>query len=76
MAEERRPWTVERIRTEINDARASLFVITKVLETGSINLADYPEWVVVIRPLLTDLTGNAGKILKMLDGPPPESSIQ
>jgi hypothetical protein len=70
MTEEKQPWTVERIRQEIYDARTSVFVITKVLETGSINLADHPEWVLVIRPLLADLTENAQKILKILDESP------
>ncbi len=70
MTEEKQPWTVERIRKEIYDARTTVFVITKVLETGSINLAEAPEWGLVIRPMLTDLIENAQKIQGMLDKQP------
>ncbi|MEW6350706.1 MAG: hypothetical protein AB1646_16720 [Thermodesulfobacteriota bacterium] len=69
MTEEKQPWTVERIRQEIYDARTTVFVITKVLETGNINFAEMPEWGLVIRPLLTDMIDNARKILEMLDKP-------
>ena len=60
-------WTIERIHKEITSARATVFVVTKVLETGSIKPSDHPEWVLVIKPLLDDLTKNADRIRALLD---------
>jgi len=55
-------WNVERLHKEIYDARTRLFVIVKVLETGSLELKDSPEWSLVIKPLLSEITENAHKI--------------
>ncbi|MBI4961996.1 MAG: hypothetical protein HY913_01845 [Desulfomonile tiedjei] len=65
MAEEK--WSVERIHKEIYDARTKMFVITKVLETGNIKISEYPEWVLVLKPILTDLLANTQKISEMLE---------
>ena len=65
MTEEKK-WNVERIHKEINDARATMFVVTKVLETGSVDFSEHPEWVLVIRPLLRDLMKNANRISELL----------
>lgn len=48
-------WTPDKIRQEIYDARTKTFVVTKVLETGNIDLSENPEWVLVIRPLIRDI---------------------
>lgn len=68
MAEEKSEakWTIEKIHKEIYDARTKLFVVAKVLETGSIKPAEMPEWVVVLTPLLKDLVENAEKIRSMI----------
>ncbi len=55
-------WNMERIHKEIYDARTKMFVVSKVLETGSVKFADYPEWALVVRPLLRDMIRFAGKI--------------
>jgi hypothetical protein len=60
-------WTVERVRQEIYDARTKMFTMTKVLEAGTIDWAEHPEWVLVIRPLLKDVVDNAQKISAMLE---------
>lgn len=60
-------WTVEKIREEIYEARTKIFVITKVLESGNVNFAQHPEWVLVIRPLLKDIADNAQKITAMME---------
>jgi hypothetical protein len=65
MTEEKK-WNVERIRKEIYDARTTLFVVTKVLETGSVDFSQHPEWVLVIRPLLRDLVKNADRVSELL----------
>ncbi len=65
MTEEKK-WNVERIHKEINDARTTMFVVTKVLETGAVDFSEHPEWVLVIRPLLSDLMKNAGRISELL----------
>ena len=65
MTEEKK-WDVERIHKEISDARTRIFVVTKVLETGSVDFSEYPEWVLVIRPLLRDLTKNGDRIRELL----------
>ena len=65
MTEEK--WNVERIHKEIHDARTKMFVVAKVLEGGNIKFADHPEWVLVIKPMLTDLADNAQKISAMLE---------
>jgi hypothetical protein len=55
-------WTLERIHKEIYDARTKVFVVAKVLETGSISFEGYPEWAVVVKPLLKDLVQNVAQI--------------
>ncbi|MBI5252245.1 MAG: hypothetical protein HY912_22350 [Desulfomonile tiedjei] len=55
-------WNMERIHKEIYDARTKMFVITKVLETGSLKFSDHPEWALVVRPLLEEMMQFAGKI--------------
>lgn len=65
MTEEKK-WNVERIHKEINDARTTMFVVTKVLETGSVDFSEHPEWVLVIRPLLRDLVKNVDRISELL----------
>lgn len=55
-------WNMERIHKEIYDARTKMFVISKVLETGSLKFSDYPEWALVIRPLLKEMMQFAGYI--------------
>jgi hypothetical protein len=55
-------WTVERIHQDIYDARTKIFVVAKVLETGTLTLSEHPEWVLVIKPVLKDLLDNASKI--------------
>lgn len=66
MMTEERKWNVERIHKEIYDARTSMFVVTKVLESGSVGFSEHPEWVLVIRPLLRDLMKNADRISELL----------
>ncbi len=59
-------WNMERIHKDIYDARTKMFVISKVLETGSLKFADYPEWALVVRPLLKEMMQFAGKIEEQL----------
>jgi hypothetical protein len=63
-------WTPERVRQEVYDARTKLFVVAKVLETGSINLSEHPEWALVIRPLLTEIVDFVGQIRAMMEREP------
>jgi hypothetical protein len=65
MTEEKK-WNVERIHKEINDARATMFVVTKVLETGAVDFSEHAEWVLVIRPLLRDLVKNVDRVSELL----------
>lgn len=72
MTEQQKPegkkWDMERVRQEVYDARTKMFVVAKVLETGSLNPAEHPEWVLVIKSLLTDLKKNAQKVDELLGG--------
>ena len=63
---EDKKWDVERIHKEIYDARTRMFVVTKVLETGSVDFSDHPEWVLVIRPLLRDIIKNGNRVGELL----------
>jgi hypothetical protein len=65
MAEDKK-WDVERIHKEIYDARTKMFVVTKVLETGSVDFSESPEWVLVIRPLLRDIIKNGNRVGELL----------
>lgn len=62
MSEDKPKWTMERVRDEIYKARTKVFVVDKVLETGTINPKEHPEWVLVIRPLLNEITQYTEKI--------------
>jgi hypothetical protein len=57
---------VEKIHKEVYDARTKLFVIFKVLETGSINFKEHPEWALIVRPLLKEISEFSGKIEGLL----------
>jgi hypothetical protein len=59
-------WNMERIHKEIYDARTKMFVISKVLETGSLKFSDYPEWALVVRPLLKEMIQYAGNIQEQM----------
>jgi predicted NAD/FAD-binding protein len=48
-------WNLERVRAELYEARTKVFVIAKVLETGSLSFTGHPEWALVVKPLLKDL---------------------
>jgi len=65
MAEEKK-WDIERIHKEVYDARTRMFVVTKVLETGSLDASEHPEWVLVLRPLLRDLVKNTKRVSELL----------
>jgi len=60
-------WNVQKIRQEIYDARTKLFVVTKVLETGGVNLKEQQEWALVVRPLLKDILTYVDKIQGFLE---------
>jgi hypothetical protein len=60
-------WTLEKIHKEVYDARTKMFVLSKVLETGSINVSEHPEWVLVIKPLLEDLMQNVEAVKKSVE---------
>jgi len=65
MADEK--WSVERIHKEIYDARTKMFVVAKVLETGNVKFSEFPEWVLVIKPILADLLTKTQKISEMIE---------
>jgi hypothetical protein len=62
-------WTIERIRQELSEVRTRLFVMGKVLESGTIKPEDHPEWMLVLRPMLTDVASNFEKVRAILDKP-------
>ncbi|MFC1833369.1 hypothetical protein ACFL2Q_01375 [Thermodesulfobacteriota bacterium] len=55
MSEDKPKWTMEKVHQEVSEARTKIFVVNKVLETGSLKPEENPEWVLVIKPLLKDL---------------------
>lgn len=63
-------WNAQRIRQEVYDSRTKLFVVAKVLETGSVNMSEHQEWALVIRPLLKDILTYVGKIQESLEDNP------
>jgi hypothetical protein len=67
MAEEKEKWTIQRIHKEVSEARTKMFVVTKVLETGDLGTQNFPEWVLVIRPLLKDLIQNTQRVSELLE---------
>jgi len=70
MTDEKKPeekkWNMEKIRQEVYDARTKMFVVAKVLETGSIKPSEHPEWVLVIRSLINDLVKNSERVTQLL----------
>jgi hypothetical protein len=60
MSEEK--WNLEKVRAELYEARTKVFVIAKVLETGSLSFTGRPEWALVVKPLLKDLKENVARI--------------
>ena len=63
-------WNAQKIRQEVYDSRTKLFVVAKVLETGSVNMSEHQEWALVIRPLLKDILTYVGKIQESLEENP------
>ncbi len=63
-------WTVQKIRQEIYDALTKLFVVTKVLEAGSVKIGEQQEWALVVRPLLKDILTYVDKIQEFLEEKP------
>ena len=63
-------WNPKKIRQEIYEARTKLFVVTKVLESGGVNLSEHQEWALVVRPLLKDVLTYVDKIQGFLDEKP------
>ena len=64
-------WNMERIRDEVYEARTKMFVVVKVLETVNIKPREYPEWILVIKPLLKDLIENTEKIQALIEEEKP-----
>ena len=63
-------WNPQKVRQEVYDARTKLFVVAKVLETGSVNMKEQPEWAMVVMPLLKDILTYVGKIQESLEEKP------
>jgi len=64
---EKPAWNVERVHKEVYEARTRLFVTLKVLETGAVDFKEYPEWALVIKPLLKELTEFSQKINALME---------
>jgi hypothetical protein len=64
MAKEK--WSMKRVHDDIYEARTKVFVVAKVLETGSVPLSEHPEWVLIVRHILKDLKENASQIEEIL----------
>ncbi len=62
-------WSVERVHKELSEARNRVFVVTKVMETGSVDFKDHQEWALVVRSLLRDLRTFSDQIESMLGEP-------
>jgi hypothetical protein len=60
-------WNVERVHKEINEAKTKLFVVAKVLESGNIKFSEFPEWALVIRPLLKDIVTHSHAIEEIVN---------
>jgi len=67
---EKKKWDPERVHQEVYDARTKMFVVLKVLETGSLKLSDHPEWAILIKPLLNELIEYAQGVSAMADKEP------
>jgi hypothetical protein len=63
---EEKKWNMERVREEVYEARTKMFVVAKVLETGSLKPSEHPEWVLVIRSLIRDLVKNSERVGELL----------
>jgi hypothetical protein len=63
-------WNTQKVRQEVYDARTKLFVVAKVLESGSVNFKEQQEWAMVIRPLLRDILTYVEKIQGFLEDEP------
>jgi hypothetical protein len=63
-------WNPQKVRQEVYDARTKLFVVAKVLETGSVNMKEQQEWAMVVMPLLKDILTYVGKIQESLEEKP------
>lgn len=63
-------WNTQKVRQEVYDARTKLFVVAKVLESGSVNFKEQQEWAMVIRPLLRDILTYVDKIQGFLEDQP------
>jgi hypothetical protein len=63
-------WNTQKVRQEVYDARTKLFVVAKVLESGSVNFKEQQEWAMVIRPLLRDILTYVEKIQGFLEDKP------
>ncbi len=68
---EKKKWDPERVHQEVYDARTKMFVVLKVLETGSVQLGDHPEWAILIKPLLNELIEYAQAVSTMADEEEP-----
>jgi hypothetical protein len=64
---EKPAWDVQRVHKEVYDARTRMFVTLKVLETGAVEFKEHPEWVLVIKPLLKELTEFSEKINSLME---------
>ena len=64
-------WSMKRIHDEIYEARTKIFVVAKVLETGSVTPSEHPEWVLIVRQILKDLKENATQIENILKDADP-----
>jgi hypothetical protein len=67
---EKKKWDAERVHQEIYDARTKMFVVLKVLETGSVNLTEHPEWTILMKPLLKELMEYSESVRAMADQEP------
>lgn len=63
-------WNTQKVRQEVYDARTKLFVVAKVLESGSVNFKEQQEWAMVIRPLLRDILTYVDKIQGFMEDQP------
>lgn len=64
---EKKKWDPKKVHQEVYDARTKMFVVLKVLETGSIQLKDHPEWTMLIKPLLKELLEYTMSVNAMAD---------
>lgn len=60
-------WNPQKVRQEVYDARTKLFVVAKVLETGTVNMKEQQEWALVVIPLLKDILTYVDKIQESLE---------